>query len=62
MFAGIYDYLGEWGLFSLFVLICLSICVVYVLVNRKVVEQVNRVLGLHFPKIIGKFTGNRAVG
>ena len=50
MFAGIYDYLGEWGLFSLFVLICLSICVVYILVNQRVVNQVNRVLALRIPR------------
>ena len=47
MFAGIYDYLGEWGWFTLFVLICLSISVIYILVNPKVVENVNNILALH---------------
>lgn len=47
MFAGIYDYLGEWGWFALFVLICLSISVIYILVNPKVVENVNNILALH---------------
>ena len=52
MFAGIYDYLGEWGWFAFFVLICLSICVVYILVNPYVVEHVNRVLALHTPMFL----------
>ena len=43
MFAGIYDYLGDWGWFALFVLICLSICVIFLLVNPKVVNQVNKI-------------------
>ena len=47
MFAGIYDYLGEWGWFALFVLICLSISVIYILVNQKVIENVNNILALH---------------
>ena len=49
MFAGIYDYLGDWGWFALFVLICLSICVIYLLVNPKVVNQVNK-KPFHFMK------------
>ena len=47
MFAGIYDYLGNWGWFALFVLICLSISVIYLLANRYVVDSVNQVLKLH---------------
>ena len=47
MFAGIYDYLGEWGWFTLFVLICLSISVIYILVNPRVIENVNNILALH---------------
>lgn len=47
MFAGIYDYLGDWGWFALFVLICLSISVIYLLANRHVVDSVNQVLKLH---------------
>lgn len=47
MFAGIYDYLGNWGWFALFVLICLSISVIYLLANRHVVDSVNQVLKLH---------------
>ena len=54
MFAGIYDYLGEWGWFALFVLICLSISVIYILVNPKVVENVNNILALHKFKRIQK--------
>ncbi len=51
MFAGIYDYLGDWGWFALFVLICLSISVIYLLANRYVVDSVNRLLKLHRRKI-----------
>ena len=47
MFAGIYYYLGNWGWFALFVLICLSISVIYLLANRYVVDSVNQVLKLH---------------
>lgn len=50
MFAGIYDYLGEWGWFALFVLICLSICVVYLFASEKVTRQVNRVLALRIQR------------
>ncbi len=51
MFAGIYDYLGDWGWFALFVLICLSISVIYLLANRHVVDSVNWILKLHMKKI-----------
>lgn len=51
MFAGIYDYLGDWGWFALFVLICLSISVIYLLANRHVVDSVNQVLKLHVKRI-----------
>lgn len=51
MFAGIYDYLGDWGWFALFVLICLSISVIYLLANRHVVNSVNRILKLHMKRI-----------
>lgn len=51
MFAGIYDYLGDWGWFALFVFICLSISVIYLLANRYVVDSVNRLLKLHRRKI-----------
>ena len=47
MFAGIYEYLGDWGGFTLFVLICLSISVIYLLANRHVVDTMNRFLKLH---------------
>ena len=60
MFAGIYDYLGEWGWFAFFVLICLSICVVYLLVNPHVVGQVNKVLALHTPSMFLKWRKQRA--
>lgn len=51
MFAGIYDYLGDWGWFALFVLICLSISVIYLLANRHVVNSVNQILKLHMKRI-----------
>ena len=51
MFAGIYDYLGDWGWFALFVLICLSISVVYLLADRRVVDSVNQLLKLHVKRI-----------
>ena len=54
MFAGIYDYLGDWGWFALFVLICLSICVIYLLINPKVVNQVNKILTLYTPRLWGR--------
>ena len=40
-------YLGDWGWFTLFVLICLSISVIYLLANRHVVDTMNRFLKLH---------------
>lgn len=46
MFGGIYDYLSDWGWFALFVLICLSICVVYWLASDKVARRVDRLLAL----------------
>lgn len=46
MFAGIYDYLGDWGWFSLLVLICLSISVIHLLSDSHVVRPVNWVLKL----------------
>ena len=51
MFAGIYDYLDDWGWFALFVLICLSISVIYLLANRHVVDSVNQLLKLHMKRI-----------
>lgn len=53
MFAGIYDYLGDWGWFALFVLTCLSIWVVHVLSKPKLVNCVEKVLKLHTPKFMG---------
>jgi len=61
MFAGIYDYLGDWGWFALFVLICLSICVIYLLVNPKVVNQVNKILTLYTPRLWGRIRRNQAI-
>lgn len=61
MFAGIYDYLGDWGWFALFVLICLSICVIYLLVNPKVVNQVNKILALYTPRLWGRIRRNQAI-
>lgn len=46
MFAGIYDYIGDWGWFALFVLICLSICVVYAFANDRVARPINRILAM----------------
>lgn len=51
MFAGIYDYLGDWGWFALFVLVCLSISVIYLFANRHVVDSVNLLLKLHMKRI-----------
>ena len=59
MFAGIYDYLGDWGWFALFVLICLSICVIYLLVNPKVVNQVNKILTLYTRGCGAEYAGIR---
>ena len=50
MFAGIYDYLGDRGWFALFVLICLSISVVYMFSDERVVRQINHVLALRIIK------------
>ena len=61
VFAGIYDYLGDWGWFALFVLICLSICVIYLLVNPKVVNQVNKILTLYTPRLWGRIRRNQAI-
>ena len=52
MFAGIYDYLGDWGWFALFVLICLSISVICILSNRRVADPVNQFLKLRIPSIL----------
>ena len=61
MFAGIYDYLGDWGWFALFVLICLSICVIYLLINPKVVNQVNKILTLYTPRLWGRIRRNQEI-
>ena len=61
MFAGIYDYLGDWGWFALFVLICLSICVIYLLVHPKVVNQVNKILTLYTPRLWGRIRRNQEI-
>lgn len=60
MFAGIYDYLGDWGWIAFFILLGLSTGIVYVLNNSHVVNQVNRILALHTPQLIRNLKRQRA--
>lgn len=60
MFAGIYDYLGDWGWIAFFILLGLSAGIVYVLNNSHVVNQVNRILELHTPQLIRNLKRQRA--
>lgn len=60
MFAGIYDYLGDWGWIAFFILLGLSAGIVYVLNNSHVVNQVNRILALHTPQLIRNLKRQRA--
>ena len=52
MFAGIYDYLGDWGWMAFFILLGLSAGIVYLLNDSHIVNQVNRILALHTPQIL----------
>ena len=60
MFAGIYDYLGDWGWIAFFILLGLSAGIVYMLNNSHVVNQVNRILALHTPQLIRNLKRQRA--
>ena len=60
MFAGIYDYLGDWGWIAFFILLGLSAGIVYLLNNSHVVNQVNRILALHTPQLIRNLKRQRA--